>query len=166
MKTPFRALALAAGAACVIAGPSHAQTAPLWETWGQADLTALIEEGGGKVTQVLHDTDGDLQLVTEWGAGSFAVFDGQNCTGAAEAMRCRGAILSVRFDLNDMAKARKAAQDVDAAFLSETVTEDGDYIIMRYIELGGGVTRENVKINIGGFLDLAGKVGTEALAPG
>lgn len=148
--------------------PPEVLAREVWTTWDEPRMTALLASIEGEVLEVNRSGPGVLGLAVRFFGpdGPIMLIDGQNCTGEGPSMTCRGAIASLRFVLNDVARAEQFSRQVNYGFVADAATENGDLVVMRYVLLDGGATRENVSINLQGLLDLGGQVAGLVFGPG
>ncbi len=141
---------LASAAAFAVLGFATTASAQTWTDWGVADVTPILTALGGEVVGTSSE-GGEVLIISRFAGWLVVSIGGDSCTGPAEALRCRGMILTTEYDINDEPRARWLEETVNNRYLAEAVI-DGDYVVVRDVDLTGGALKANVEAQIYGFL--------------
>jgi hypothetical protein len=159
MGLTMKKLALAALAAAALAfGASHAMAAPTYMSdWSPDEMKALLTEVGAKVTDQGKTDEGEPYLNAVSSAGlKFTVYGAACDVGPTK--RCRGAEISTTYTLDSDEAVAAKVKSLD--YVAVTIMADGSKTlnVHRYLIFDYGIARENVKLNLTVFLQIAEKV--------
>jgi len=150
---------IAAGALVLaLALPGAAGAQSLMSDWARADMRGLLTEAGAKVTDEGTLDNGNPYFDAESSEGLKFHLYGAASEGEGAAQRCSGAELSTSFALesNEAVAEKLAALD----FAAVAIFKGGDKSlrVTRYLIFDHGIARDNAKLNITVFLDIAHEI--------
>jgi len=141
---------VAATLAFVLITPAAA-AAQSWTDWGEAEARLLIEAENGVVTEVAREEEGSLRVYGTMDGWLNLMLVGSDCTGAGLKQRCKGLGINGLFEVDDPARAAALEREFDYQYVAD-VADDGDLILHRQVELGGGAPLANIRAQLNGFI--------------
>lgn len=145
--------AILAVAAAALAIPAVAQSSELITSVTQEDLAAIAEEAGHEV--VGYGEAGAVSVRASTPEGTVYYLSGTACQGDT----CQGINLSSRFEANERVTLETINQaNIRRAAVSVWLMDDNVLGISRYIILDGGMTDENIRINLDNFIAIVPSV--------
>lgn len=135
--------------------PAFAQ--PLMKNFSWTDMRAELVAAGAEVTN--NGQSGDQRYLSGKTTSGlvFAVY-GFQCDNAEATQRCTGADFVSSFTLADPDDINDILDMIDYASLGDYKGDDGRFKLSRYVIFDGGITHENLQVNIEVFLRLSNEV--------
>lgn len=148
--------ALAATTLALTFGVGQAQAAPTTylTDWAPEDMKSILAEVDAKVIDEGKTAKGAPYINAETKEGLKFVVFGTACD-VGPTKRCRGAEFSSDFTLDSDEAVAAKVKSLD--YVAVTIMDDGDKTlnVHRYVIFDYGIARENLKLNLTVFLDIA-----------
>ncbi len=150
------ALAVLAAATLTL-GAGHAMAAPAQtylSDWAPDDMKSILTDLGAKVTGEGKTDEGEPYVEAESSKGlKFTVYGAACDVGPTK--RCRGAEVATTYTLDSDEAVAAKVKSLD--YVAVTIMNDGDKTlnVHRYLIFDYGISRENVKLNLTVFLEIA-----------
>lgn len=153
---------LAGGALAVaLAFAGAAQAQSYLPDWGIADMRQAVIASGATVTR--EDNTKDPYIAAKTAQGLKFTITGRVCEGADGSKRCKGALLQASFTMNSESEVAAAVKKWEPQYAAVAFSDEGSksMLLSRYLIFDFGIHRDNLRLNLQVFTNIAEKIWDE-----